>query len=108
MALEEPAIAFVSELQLIVDFMKEKDLLDDDDDFEKELATISLEVSLSLCVFEHRTLGRPTIAKFNKETDKCNVKLTVKSFSYGKHEIFKLSFKITFIFYKKFLVLRYV
>ena len=46
MASQEPAVTFVSELQLIINFMDHNDLLKHDEDFEKELAAISLEVSL--------------------------------------------------------------
>eukprot|EP00794_Sanderia_malayensis_P002323 gene2322-2674_t len=42
---KEPTITFVSELQLIVNFMDDSILLNDDEDFEKELTTISLEKS---------------------------------------------------------------
>ena len=48
---QEPGVTFVTELQLIVNFMDDNDLLDHDEDFEKELAAISLEVSLSLSLF---------------------------------------------------------
>ena len=45
MDVQEPTVAFVSELQLIVDFIDYNSSFDDDEDFEKELTAISLEVS---------------------------------------------------------------
>ena len=57
MASQEPAVTFVSELQLIFDFMDDYDLLDNDEDFEKELAAISLEVSFAIIYFLDRILG---------------------------------------------------
>lgn len=53
MDLPEPTVTFVSELQLIVDFMDDDNLFDDDEDFEKELTTISLEVISLYLFFRH-------------------------------------------------------
>lgn len=61
MDLQEPTVTFVSELQLIVDFMDDNNLLDDDEDFEKELTTISLEVSLFLSLFWTHKLAWPKL-----------------------------------------------
>ena len=66
-----PAVTFVSELPLIVDFMDDNDLLDHDEDLEKELATISLEVSLPVSVFRCETLGAAYLGrKMNQSQNK--------------------------------------
>ena len=60
---QEPAATFVSKIQLISEFVKE---LFDNDDFKEERATIYIMVSLTLCIFRHRTVCKPTIVKLAK------------------------------------------
>ena len=43
----KPEITFVSELEVIIDFMGDQNFFDDNEDFEKELVDIFLEVSYS-------------------------------------------------------------
>ena len=48
----QPAATFISKILLISEFVKE---LFDNDDFKEEYATIYIMVSLTLCIFRHKT-----------------------------------------------------